>query len=606
MRMHKFVSFSIIFFFSIFTCCRTGDCLGKHKHRVYNVLNFRNAYRYVKFELVLVHPPSIYDFRKRNIVAGPISELVPSTGVFEMYPIGFLALLSYMTSRGYNVKIDNVALKMLNSRRYDFREELLKMDTEWIGIDLHWLPHVHGALNLARIIKEERPDIKVMMGGFSTTYYAEEIMKSVKDVDLVVRGDTTEIPMEMVLAGKKMDSIPNLIYREHGQVIDNGFTFTPGLEYQSYDYRQILRSALHTGDITGHLPYCGWLKEPVAMVITTHGCSFNCGICGGSYFAFKNFYKRSGPVFRSSKKIVEDIMNINNDLKIPVFIAGDILLRPQKDREFIFTSLKKEGLDVPLLLEVFVPHPKDDIETILRAGPDVSMEISPDSSNDSIRLLNGRPYRNSELERFVSNFMELGGKKIDVYFMVGLSGQSRDEVFNDVKYAAHLMDQNKSNKKLFIFTSPLSPFLDPGSRDFELPERGYILRFRTLMDHYNGLDTGRTWEDFLNYETKWMDRRTIVETTYDAIDMLLKEKEKRGYIDTDEYEKSKKVLEMSRLAINLSRKGDYGLLSSGEALIKNCGSKYTVLKKEIMWGSASFKERKLIFMMYRYLHSSRK
>jgi B12-binding domain/radical SAM domain protein len=560
----------------------------------------------LRFDLVLMHPPSIYDFRKRDIVAGPISELVPSTGVFEMYPIGFLAMLSYLNTRGYKARIDNIALKMLNSKRYSFNEEILKLDTEYVGIDLHWLPHVHGALSLARIIKEERPDIKVMLGGFSATYYATEIMSKIKDVDLVIRGDTTEKPMEMVISGKNMEDIPNTIYRSEGKVKDNGFTFTPDMDYQEFDYSQIIKSSIKTMDISGHLPYCDWMKEPVAMVLSTHGCAFSCGICGGSYFAFKNFYHRNGPIYRSSKRIVDDIMRINDDLKIPVFVAGDLLMRSEKEIDYIFDNLKKEGMDVPLLMEVFVPHPRERIKKLMRATSDVSMEISPDSSNDNIRFRNGRPYKNSELEKFVSDFMDLGGKKIDVYFMVGLSGQTREDVLDDVKYSKHLMESNKSDKRLFIFTSPLSPFLDPGSMSFETPSKGYKLRFRTLLEHYDALDKGRTWEDYLNYETNWMDRQTIVETTYDAIDMLLKEKEELGYIDKEEYERSHHVLETSRLAVKLSRAGDYGMMSKGEALIRNCSGKYTVLKKQIMWGSPSMGEKKLIFMIYRYLHSSRK
>lgn len=553
-----------------------------------------------------MHPPSIYDFRKRDIVAGPISELVPSTGVFEMYPIGFLAILSYLNSRGYKVRIDNIALKMLSSKRYDFREELLRIDTPYIGIDLHWLPHVHGALSLARMIKEQRPDIKVMLGGFSATYYANEIIEKVRDVDMVIRGDTTELPMEMVLAGKNMEEVPNAIYRSDGKVRDNGFHFTPDMDYQSFDYSQIIRSSIKTMDVVGHLPYCDWLKEPVAMVLSTHGCAYSCGICGGSYFAFRNFFNRPGPIYRSSKKIVEDIMKVNDDLKIPVFVAGDLLMRPEKEVDYIFDSLRKEGMDIPLLMEVFIPHPRERLQKLMRATSDVSMEISPDSSDEKIRILNGRPYKNKELENFVFNFLDLGGKKMDVYFMVGLSGQTKEDVHNDVKYSKRLMEANNRNEKLFLFTSPLSPFLDPGSKDFEVPSMGYKLRYRTLLDHYNALDQGKTWEDFLNYETQWMDRETIVETTYEAIDSLLKEKANLGYIDEEEYQKSHRVLEASKLAVRLSRAGDYGLLSRGDALIRNCGGKYTVLKKEIMWGSSSRKERKLIFMIYRYLHSSRK
>ena len=571
-----------------------------------NRLNSETLCRPVKYDIILLHPPSIYDFRKRDIVAGPISELVPSTGVFEMYPIGFLAMLSYLNSKGLRARIDNIALKMLNSKRYDFREELLKMDTEFIGIDLHWLPHVHGAISVARLIKNVRPDIKVMFGGFSSTYYAKEIITEVKDVDIVVRGDATEIPMSMILEGKKMEEVPNVIYREGGRILDNGFSYVPNVDYQIYDYLQIVKSSLRSADVIGHLPYCDWLKEPVAMVLSVHGCSFECAICGGSHFAFKNFYNRPGPVYRSAERIVEDVMSVNNDLRIPVFVVGDILMRPRREREYIFSSLRKEGLDIPMLFEVFYPHPREELEDLVKVTHDVSMEISPDSSDDQIRMRNGRPYRNRELEKFISDFLALGGKKMDVYFIVGLSSQTREDVMRDVKYAGKLMEMNNRDRRLFTFTSPLSPFLDPGSIAFETPSLGYKLRFRTLMDHYNALDSGRTWEDFLNYETAWMDRQTLVETTYDAIDELLKVKENLGYISEEEYEKSHNIIEGSRLAVKLSRIGDLGMMEKGDILVRSCAGKYTILKKEIMWGSGEGGERRLIFMIYRYLHSSRK
>jgi len=38
-------------------------------------------------DVILIHPPSVFDFRERAIVYGPISDGIPSTPVFEMYPI---------------------------------------------------------------------------------------------------------------------------------------------------------------------------------------------------------------------------------------------------------------------------------------------------------------------------------------------------------------------------------------------------------------------------------------------------------------------------------------------------------------------------------------
>jgi len=43
-------------------------------------------------DLTFLHAPSLYDFRKRATLWGPISDVVPSTPVYDMYPIGFAVL----------------------------------------------------------------------------------------------------------------------------------------------------------------------------------------------------------------------------------------------------------------------------------------------------------------------------------------------------------------------------------------------------------------------------------------------------------------------------------------------------------------------------------
>jgi hypothetical protein len=56
-------------------------------------------------DLLLLHAPSVYDFRERAILYGPVSDMVPSSTVFEMYPLGFLTIASYLHERGMRVRI---------------------------------------------------------------------------------------------------------------------------------------------------------------------------------------------------------------------------------------------------------------------------------------------------------------------------------------------------------------------------------------------------------------------------------------------------------------------------------------------------------------------
>jgi hypothetical protein len=74
----------------------------------------------------------------------------------------------------------------------------------------------------------------------------------------------------------------------------------------------------------------------------------------------------------------------------------------------------------------------------------------------------------------------------------------------------------------------MGPFIDPGSRGFEEPERfGYRLFARTLEEHRQLL-IQPTWEHILNYETRWMTRRELVDATYDAAERLNELKVEHG------------------------------------------------------------------------------
>ena len=142
-------------------------------------------------DLILIHAPSVFDFRERTIFYGPISDVIPSSPVFEMYPIGFLTLAAYLRRHGYRVRIINLALLMMRSRRFRPETLLRRLKPTLFGIDLHWLPHAHGSLEVAALLKRLHPEIPIVFGGISSTYFHEELIREAS-VDFVLRGSVTE------------------------------------------------------------------------------------------------------------------------------------------------------------------------------------------------------------------------------------------------------------------------------------------------------------------------------------------------------------------------------------------------------------------------------
>jgi len=124
-----------------------------------------------KLDMVFLHAPSVYDFRERPAMYGPISDVVPSTPVFEMYPLGFVSMVGYLEQHGYHARIINLAVKMLKHPNLDVERLLEKLDAEAYGFDLHWLAHAAGSLDLASIVKKHHPDKPVLLGGLSSSYF---------------------------------------------------------------------------------------------------------------------------------------------------------------------------------------------------------------------------------------------------------------------------------------------------------------------------------------------------------------------------------------------------------------------------------------------------
>jgi len=473
-------------------------------------------------DLILLHPPSLYDFRKRPSLYGPISDVVPSTPIFEMYPIGFASLSEYLERHGVKVRIINVAMKMLKNEKFDVERLIQKNRPMAFGIDLHWMAHVQGALAIAEIIKRFHPETPVILGGFSATYYHEEILRQYPFIDFVVRGDSTERPLlELLQAikGKRdFKNIPNLTYRDGGNGIQiNPLTYIPEtLDDIAIDYRHIMKKVLRYADPTGYQPFIDWYSYPVTAVFTCRGCIYHCKTCGGSSQTFRSMANRRKPAYRNPKLLAQDIFNISDHLHAPVMIIGDIF-QPGEEYGFIFLQeMKKRPITNHVAFEFFVPPSRSQLKKIAEAIPNFNIEISPESHDEEVRKAFGRPYNNEALERMIADAIDLGSKRIDLFFMIGLPKQTYSSVLESVDYCRSLLERFRSYNRLIPFISPLAPFLDPGSTVFEAPERyGYHLLYRTVEEHRQAL-LAPSWKYILNYETEWMDRNEIVASTYEA------------------------------------------------------------------------------------------
>ena len=78
--------------------------------------------------------------------------------MFEMYPVGLTSLADFLERNHYNVEIVNLAYRMLQDSRFDVEAHIRSMRAPVFGVDLHWLPHVQGALSIVDLVKRLHPE----------------------------------------------------------------------------------------------------------------------------------------------------------------------------------------------------------------------------------------------------------------------------------------------------------------------------------------------------------------------------------------------------------------------------------------------------------------
>jgi B12-binding domain/radical SAM domain protein len=553
-----------------------------------------------RIDLILLHPPTLYDFRKRPGIHGPISDVVPSTPIFEMYPIGFASLSEYLERHGLKARIINIALKMLKNEKFDVERLIRKNNPVAFGIDLHWMAHVQGTLALAEIIKRFHPDIPVILGGLSATYYHEELLRHYPFIDFVMRGDSTEKPLVQLLQtikkGGAFKNIPNLTYRdEKNRIQVNPLTHVPEtLDEMTIDYSHIMRKVVRYADPTGYQPFIDWYTYPVTAVFTCRGCTYSCRTCGGSAQTFRKMANRGKPAYRNPGLLAQDIFNVSDHLHAPVMIIGDIF-QPGEEYGFTFLQeMKRKPLTNHIAFEFFVPPTRAQLKRIADSILNFDIEISPESHDEEVRRAFGRPYNNESLERMIGDAVDLGSKRIDLFFMTGLPKQTYSSVLETVDYCHSLLERFRSYNKLFPFISPLAPFLDPGSAVFEAPEKyGYRLLCRTVEEHRQA-SLAPSWKYVLNYETEWMSRDEIVYSTYEAGKRLNRLKAQFGLIDPKTAESvegrldgsvrlMKEIDRIMALPDPKEREGILESIASGRDSLRHYSMSTICEKKELEW-----------------------
>lgn len=482
-------------------------------------------------DLLLIHAPAYFDFRDRGDIYFPYlstSGDVPITPLYEYFPVGFKSLQRFLGERGYDVKILNLSTVLLRFPRLDVQEMLKSVHAKLFGIDLHWMVHVQGSLKTAELLKALHPEVPVIFGGISSTYFGRELIRY-PFIDMVMRGYDTLEPMAGLLqalqGGHAPRSVANLLWKERaGEVVENPMSYLPDTYACGIDWSSIPQERHKQG-------------FPILEMLSTQnaGCSYNCGWCGGSREAFRRIYQWPATKRAMARKPVDEIayefasmQRIPNQKQYHFYSVGSY----NEPRSAMKMFLEQVGASSfkSISYEQFHLTPDDVLKEMAKANKRTTITLSPESHDMRVAKLAGRGvYAPDEMEAWIHKALDYGIHGIDVWYFIGMPEQDAQSVYDSVDYCHRLLKLFKG-KGVTPLLCPMIPFLDPASTFFEFPaEHGYTVFYRTVEEHRQGMERA-SLINRTNYETRWLSRYDLTMLGYEAVRRLTQFKGELGFV----------------------------------------------------------------------------
>lgn len=418
-------------------------------------------------------------------------------------PMGLLAIADNVYQKGYKVQILHSGIEEIENPSFSLKDYLEKTKPQIVGLSLHWHYQSYDVIETAKKIRLINPNIFIVLGGFTASFFHQEIMEQFDCIDGVIRGDG-ELPFlkltETIINGKyDFYNIPNLTRRDKDRIIVNEMGYVAEssemdrLSFTNFkllkNYELYIKYAKYgwrwVRGLSKKINLLSLDKRIVFPLCVTRGCHVNCSFCGGSKISQEIMCKRSGISFRAVEKVVQSI----EEAKRYGYDTFFIECFPAEGRNFsyferLFNEIKEKKIEIDCIADCSALPSKNFIQIFSETFTNSSKSqicISPDSGSEKIRKLNkGHYFSNEELIETVSYIINLK-IPIEIFFALGLPFDTIDTTKVTKDFQGFL--RKRFGDFITIRTECLN--LDPASPMYVEPEKYKIVKiWNSFMDFY--------------------------------------------------------------------------------------------------------------------------
>ncbi len=376
-------------------------------------------------------------------------------------PMGLLYIGGAAMEAGHEVEV--LDLLVARPDKQAVYAALERFEPEVVGttsVTMNW----HEASGVLRWAREADPSVITVAGGPHVSFTWRQIGRDEPWVDYIVigEGERTFVEfLETLKEGRKPQSIPGLAWREDGSMrAGAGRKFEPDLEALPYPARHLFPlSRYRAMKVDGGLS-------------TGRGCPFSCTFCVGPKMVGKK------PRLKSPKSVADEIEELVAMGFGHIAFSDDHFGMKRSHAMAVSDEITRRGLDIDLSIFIRADAAEPRLLEKMRAagcskilyGAESGVQEIVDAAKKKINLV--------KLKEKVSMALDMDFQ-VQVTFILGLPGETRDTVARTFEYAGSL--------GAFYGMHLLAPL--PGS---EIYERAREMGVRILHEDYKYYDANHT------------------------------------------------------------------------------------------------------------------
>ena len=416
----------------------------------------------MKIKTTLINPQQI--FSKGQIAAG----LTP--------PLGIAYLASFLLAHNYPIQIIDALGEDPHEINPFKKESFLRglkladvvrridSDTQLVGISNLFTFAYPAVELLCQMIRKAHPEKKIILGGPHPSALYNEILKNVPEVDFVAIGEGEESILGLAehLSGElKLDELSGLATRdESGNVIvlkSSKRIKNLNKDNIPFPARHLLPMENYIEAQEGHGPSSGrWTS-----ILSSRGCPYGCTFCES---------RRTTWIARTPKDVVDEIQHCLQEWGINEFHFEDDNMTINKERLIgICDEIIDRGLKIKWQTPNGIRASVTDREMLIKMKESGCLHITLAPETGSERVLNeiiekGKDFDLTQLKECGALAHKLG-LKVAAYFIIGLPGETRQEVKETIKYAKELAQRGVDEVAFGLFIPlPGTPLWDVTNR----------------------------------------------------------------------------------------------------------------------------------------------